>query len=106
MTIELYQAKKDRETLTNHVETLTSRHETIEQELKEELRSTKTKIGQLKLEFSERIEQEQSISRKKALEIEKKSQSLDQVSLSLTSHLQAFRCKEAEFTASREDMQG
>ena len=56
---------------------MTSRHETIEQDLKEELRNTKAKIGQLKLEFNERIEQEQSISRKKAFEIEKKSHSLD-----------------------------
>ena len=85
---------------------MTAKSYQAEEDLKEELRVAKAKIGQLKLEFSEKIEQEQSISRKKASEIEKKSQNLDQVSLTLASHLQSFRCKEAEFTACQEDMQG
>ena len=56
--MELYQMKKDREALTKEVETLTNKSEIVETELKEELRNAKTKIGQLKLEFNEKIEQE------------------------------------------------
>ena len=49
---------KDREALTKEIEILTNKNESVETELKEELRNAKTKIGQLKLEFSEKIEQE------------------------------------------------
>ena len=58
MTIEVYQAKKDRESLTKQIEELTAKSYQAEEDLKEELRTAKAKIGQLKLEFSERIEQE------------------------------------------------
>ena len=47
-----------------------------------------------------------TIARRKASEADKKQKDLEQVSGSLASHLQAFRCKEAEWQASEEDMQG
>lgn len=56
--------------------------------------------------LNERLDQEQSTARKKAIEADQKQKELEKVSANLTGHLQTFRCKEAEWQASEDDMQG
>ena len=73
LNAELQQTKKEKENLQKQLEMQTNKSEIVETELKQELRNMKAKVEQTKLEFSERLEQEQSIARKKAFEAEKTS---------------------------------